>query len=87
MTNAKRITRRERSEAAELARLRTLIALGVARTARRAAGLSLSEMGRTVGVAHTTVMRWEKGKTVPHGARALRFLAVLDELMNGPVAR
>jgi DNA-binding transcriptional regulator YiaG len=73
---------RKKSKAAELARCRALVASGAARAARIGAGLSLAEMGESVGVAHVTILRWERGDRIPHGAPALRYLAVIDELMS-----
>jgi DNA-binding transcriptional regulator YiaG len=63
-------------------RLRTLIATGAAGAARRAAGLSFSQMSRPMQVAPSTVLRWEAGLRFPRPAHALRYLALLDRLMN-----
>jgi transcriptional regulator with XRE-family HTH domain len=70
------------STAAELARCRAAVRTGSARAARLAAQLSLEELGDSVGVAHSTIFRWENGLSVPHGERALRYLLVLDELLG-----
>lgn len=37
-------------------------------------GLSRSEMGRRIGVAHTTIARWECGDMLPDGDMLLRIV-------------
>lgn len=66
--------------APRLARLRTLMSTGTAKSIRLAAGVSLPEIARDVGVAHSTVYRWENNLNVPKGEPALRYAEVLDEL-------
>ncbi len=66
--------------APRLARLRSLMSTGAAKSIRLAAGVSLPEIARDVGVAHSTVYRWENDLNAPKGEPALRYAEVLDEL-------
>ncbi len=57
-------------------------ALGVAlRDARKAAGMTTTELGTQVERSHTHISRWENGKLVPSVAETARVLAVLG--VNG----
>lgn len=62
--------------------LRRLIASGEAREIRLAAGLTLREVGEAVGVAPSTVFRWEAGQRTPRAAAA-RYLALLEGIAEG----
>ena len=66
--------------APSFARLRTLMRTGAARSIRLDARVSLPEVASDIGVAHSTVWRWENNRNEPHGAPALRYLDLLDEL-------
>lgn len=66
----------------DLTRTRDLARSGSARAIRLAAGLSLNEVGTAVGVAESTVFRWERGERAPHGEPALRYGALLDALIR-----
>ena len=66
----------------ELARVRELAASDTARAIRRLNRLSLNEVAVEVGVAISTVWRWENGQRRPHGEAAIRYGRLLDELMR-----
>ena len=68
------------SELEELARVRRLVASGAAQTIRIGSGISLRELGRTVGVGPATILRWERGDRSPKGERALAYGRALDDL-------
>lgn len=53
---------------------------GAARSIRIDAEVSLPEVARDVGVAHSTIYRWEHNMNVPRGVLALRYLEILDDL-------
>lgn len=53
---------------------------GTGRGIRKAAGLSMGEVAKVVGVSEPTIWRWEEGKNRPRGAAAARWAALLDEL-------
>lgn len=53
---------------------------GAAKSIRLAAGVSLPEVARDVGVSHSTIYRWENDLNEPKGDPALRYIDVLDEL-------
>jgi len=66
-----------------LARVRRLAKSGAARAIRIGAGLSLAELGSSVGpdgVGPATVHRWETGQRSPHGEQALAYAAALAVL-------
>lgn len=50
------------------------------RRARKAAGLTSTELGRRVGVSHAAVIRWELGETNPTPGNARRIMQALPEL-------
>jgi DNA-binding transcriptional regulator YiaG len=70
------------SDALKLTRVRRLAASGEARRLRRAANLSYAETGSAVAVSPATILRWETGERSPHGAAALRYLELLDQLAD-----
>jgi DNA-binding transcriptional regulator YiaG len=53
---------------------------GRARALREAAGLSQSEVARTVRVTPQAVTRWETGSRVPRGDAALRYARFLARI-------
>lgn len=66
----------------EVVRVRELARDGKTRDARLRAGLSLSEVGITIGVSSATVYRWERGQRRPTGAAALRYARLCESLMD-----
>jgi DNA-binding transcriptional regulator YiaG len=68
-------------EAARIQRVRRYCQSGLARSAR--GDVPASAVARDANVAHTTVLRWERGERTPSGQGALRYLAVLDRLLAG----
>jgi transcriptional regulator with XRE-family HTH domain len=47
---------------------------------REGAGFSASEVARELGVAPSTVCRWERGERLPRGQVGERWAAVLQRL-------
>jgi transcriptional regulator with XRE-family HTH domain len=68
-------------ELVRLTRVRALAASGTARAIRIAAGLSLPLVAEAVGCGVSTIWRWEHGQRVPRGEPALRYGALLDDLV------
>ncbi len=66
----------------KVTRVRDLVRSGAARSIRLGAGLSLGEVGRTLGCSASTIFRWEKGERTPRGDLALRYGELLDALMQ-----
>jgi DNA-binding transcriptional regulator YiaG len=66
----------------KLARVRRLATNGAARSIRQAARLSLPEVAAEIGVAVSTVWRWENGQRQPRGEAAERYSDLLDRLME-----
>lgn len=52
----------------------------VRRARREAAGASLRDFGRELGVSAMTVFRWERGDATPRRDRAVAYRQLLDEL-------
>ncbi|MFH1330242.1 MAG: helix-turn-helix transcriptional regulator [Actinomycetota bacterium] len=71
------------TQAEDIARVRALCAGGAARAIRVAARLSLKEVASDVGVSLSTVWRWEMARRSPRGPAALRYLRLLDRLLQG----
>jgi DNA-binding XRE family transcriptional regulator len=63
-----------------LASTRELARSGRAAELRRAAGVSLRDVARAVGVDDSTIWRWETGQSRPRADAALRYGQVLHEL-------
>lgn len=57
-----------------------MAATGTARHIRESSGLSLQELAVWIGVARSTIHRWEVGSRRPTGEAAQRYLSALDEL-------
>ena len=70
-------------DTAKLARARRLTSNGAARSIRQASQLSLPEVAAEVGVAVSTIWRWENGQRQPRGEPAERYSDLLDRLMRG----
>jgi DNA-binding transcriptional regulator YiaG len=68
-------------ELVRLTRVRALATSGTARAIRIAAGLSLPLVAEAIGCGVSTVWRWEQGQRVPRGEPALRYGALLEELV------
>ena len=68
--------------AVELATARSFVRDGRGRQIRVEAGLSLSEVATSVGdgVAPSTVLRWERGDSVPRADHAQAYWRLLVEL-------
>ncbi len=59
---------------------RRLAASGEGMRLRTDAGLSLRETADAVGVAVSTLWRWERGERAPRGAAALSWARLLEQL-------
>lgn len=68
------------TDAIEIAEARELIRTGRAREIRQRSGLSRGEVARDLGVAQSTITRWEDGYRVPRGEVAIRLGRLLREL-------
>lgn len=73
---------RDAEELVELARLRRFVRTGEAEGLRERAGLSQVEVAAAVGTSNVTIHRWESGTRVPHGAPALAYWRLLQQLMR-----
>jgi DNA-binding transcriptional regulator YiaG len=69
-------------DTAKLSRARRLASNGAARSLRQAARISLPEIATEVGVAVSTIWRWENGQRQPRGEAAERYSDILDRLMR-----
>jgi DNA-binding transcriptional regulator YiaG len=67
-------------DALQLVRVRAAARTGAGRRIREAAGLTITEIGRSVGTSHACISRWENGSRVPQGAPAIRYLKLLERL-------
>jgi transcriptional regulator with XRE-family HTH domain len=65
---------------ARLARIERLRVSGEAREIRLRAGVSARELGRDIGVASISVLRWEENEYRPRPELALRWLDALDRM-------
>lgn len=65
-----------------LKRTRARAQVGTALQVRKDSGLTRLEVARAAEVSERSVLRWELGRTVPHGPAALRYGRVLDRLMG-----
>ena len=65
-----------------LATVRSMCANGTAKATRQAATLSIREVADEVGVAASTIFRWESGRRVPHGPAAIAYHDLLRALME-----
>lgn len=70
------------SKLAEVAKVRALLRSGAARSIRVAAGISQAEVAADLGVSGATICRWERGNRMPRAPIALRYGALLHELMR-----
>ena len=70
------------ADTVKLTKIRVLAGTGAARSIRKGAGLSLSEVAKPVDVSPTTIFRWETGERTPRGEPALRYLELLEGLMG-----
>jgi transcriptional regulator with XRE-family HTH domain len=49
---------------------------------REAAGLSLDDLARDLGVHRTTILRWERDLRAPTGENVVRYATVLGQLQR-----
>jgi DNA-binding transcriptional regulator YiaG len=56
----------------------------MAKSIRVTAGLSLQDVGDSIGMPVVTLWNWENGKNKPSGDRAAKLLALLDDLYGVP---
>lgn len=69
----------------QIAEVRRMFRDGEAERVRRGAGISQSELARTIGVASSTVSLWESGDRVPRSSVALLCWQILSTLRGlGP---
>ncbi|WP_408637686.1 helix-turn-helix domain-containing protein [Ornithinimicrobium sediminis] len=54
-----------------------------AKDLRRAAGLSLRDVGRYCGVSHSAVSAWEEGRYAPRGLHLVAYVQLLGVLARG----
>ena len=66
----------------EIARARDLARSGTGRTIRVSAGLSLSEVGQAVGIAASTVLRYERGERMPRGGPGVAWARLMRQLLE-----
>lgn len=59
---------------------------GEAKSLRVNGGWSLGELARPVGVARSTIWRWERGASVPHGEAAIAWARILRQLQRSTAA-
>lgn len=69
-----------------LATARRLSSSGEGRTLRTQAGLTLQEVATSVGVAISTLSRWENGQRSPRGEAAARWAQLLTDLKHEATA-
>lgn len=67
----------------KLIRVRSLAVSGAARMIRQSVHLTQGDVAEAIRVSPSTVCRWETGSRAPRGAPALRYLDLLDELVEG----
>ena len=70
------------NELVDVVRARAFVASGTGRAIRKAARLSLAELGQALGVDQSTVYRWETGERTPRAELAVRYAGLLRELMS-----
>lgn len=68
-----------------VAKARHLSTSGRGGRIRRAADLSLADIGDAIGASPSTVWRWEKGERLPRGAAAAAWAQLLDSLERAGV--
>jgi predicted transcriptional regulator len=71
---------RETMKVEQVVWVRRLATSGGARLIREAAHVSASEIARELGVAPSTVCRWERGERLPRGQVGERWAAILRRL-------
>lgn len=72
----------EIEQLSQVAHARALARSGAARTIREAAGVSLGELAGALGIAKSTLWRWEAGARSPRGDLAIDYAAALGRLMQ-----
>jgi DNA-binding transcriptional regulator YiaG len=71
------------TEVLEIAKVRELLRSGRARAIRETYHLSRSELARCLGVAESTIARWEEGERVPRCRNAVELAHLLRQLEVG----
>jgi DNA-binding transcriptional regulator YiaG len=66
--------------ACRISRLRRMLANGEAARIRQRARITRAEAAATVGVATSTLCRWELGRRNPSACAALAYLTLLEKL-------
>jgi len=59
-----------------------MYANGTARRLRLAAGLSLEDVGGSIGVSRSTLAKWERGEVAPRAQAGLRAATLLGGLVG-----
>jgi DNA-binding transcriptional regulator YiaG len=80
------MSHREDERMSDLARIswvRSLAQSGVAKSIRKAAGISIPELSRAVPCSVSTLWRWEEGQRRPSGKLAIAYAQALDALLEG----
>jgi DNA-binding transcriptional regulator YiaG len=67
----------------DVATARRYATTGEGRRIRETAGLSLSEVASSIGLATSSLWRWEQGQRMPRGPRAAEWARLLRELAKG----
>lgn len=68
---------------AAIARARALVSSGAARSIRIAARVTQPEVATVIRSSVSTVSRWESRDRLPRGDLAVRYVLLLERLMNG----
>lgn len=68
----------------QLVEIREAAATGRARALRLAARLSQGEVAAELGCSRAAVSRWERGRRLPRGRVAGRYLRLLETLARVP---
>ena len=65
-----------------VARARRMAREGEGLRVRLDLGLSLADVASLVGVSLSTLSRWERHQRIPRGAQAIRYQAVVQDLVR-----
>jgi DNA-binding transcriptional regulator YiaG len=68
----------------KLAKARSFVLSGAAKSIREANRLSYRDVARAIGSHPSTILRWERGDRLPHGAGAIRYWDFMVALMDEP---
>jgi transcriptional regulator with XRE-family HTH domain len=64
----------------EVAALKNLPPPDVRKSIREAAGVSLQRMSEELEVEASTVLRWERGQTIPRPKTLIRYVELLTQM-------